>query len=79
VLLAAVVAAPDEKWGEVPVAFVELRAGAVAEAEAVRAFCRAHLAGFKVPRRVVFAELPRTATGKIQKYRLRDLARGAGG
>jgi fatty-acyl-CoA synthase len=75
VLYAAVVAQPDRKWGEVPCAFIELRldSPAVGEDELI-AFCRARLAGFKCPRRVVFVELPRTATGKIQKFRLRELA-----
>lgn len=75
VLLAAVVAAPHEKWGETPMAFVELRPGASATAEGLRAFCRAHLAGYKTPARYIFAELPKTATGKIQKFLLRDQAR----
>lgn len=79
VLLAAVVPMPDEKWGEVPCAFVELKAGieAIAE-EALRAHCRARLAHFKVPQRFIFTEIPKTATGKIQKYRLRA-SLGAGG
>jgi len=74
VLLAAVVAMADPKWGEVPCAFVELKPGAVADPESLRLFCREHLAHYKVPRRFVFAELPRTATGKIQKYQLREAA-----
>jgi len=75
VLHAAVVAQPDEKWGEVPCAFIERKANAEALAEAeLLAFCREHLAHFKCPRRVVFTELPKTATGKIQKFRLRELA-----
>jgi len=74
VMLAAVVAAPDDKWGEVPCAFIELKPGAAVDAEALRQFCREHLAGFKVPRRFVFAELPKTATGKIQKFALRQEA-----
>ena len=75
VLLAAVVAAPDQKWGEVPCAFIELKPGDHVTAEEMRNFCRAHLAGFKLPRRFVFGALPRTATGKIQKFRLREVAR----
>ncbi|WP_321895242.1 acyl-CoA synthetase [Paraburkholderia heleia] len=71
VALAAVVAMPDPKWGEVPCAFVELRPGASATAEEIIAHCRLFLAHFKVPRIVRFGELPRTATGKIQKYELR--------
>lgn len=74
VLHAAVVAQPDERWGEVPCAFVELKQGAdpVGESELI-AFCRGHLAHFKCPRRVVFDALPKTATGKIQKFRLREI------
>lgn len=75
VLMAAVVAAPDGKWGEIPVAFIELRTGHDADADGLRAFCRERLAGFKMPRRFLFRELPKTATGKIQKFVLRDLAR----
>jgi fatty-acyl-CoA synthase len=73
---AAVVARPDEKWGETPCAFVSLKPGAPAvEAESILAFCREHLAHFKVPRKVVFGELPKTSTGKIQKFVLRERAR----
>ncbi|MFG6563062.1 AMP-binding protein [Sulfitobacter sp. 1A13421] len=72
--LAAVVAQPDEKWGEVPCAFVELKPGAEASEEALIAFARARLAGFKTPKRVVFGELPKTSTGKIQKFELRKQA-----
>ena len=79
VLLAAVVAAPDAKWGEVPCAFIELKAGIAAPApEELTAFCRERLAGFKVPKRFVFRELPKTATGKIQKFALRSDLAGAG-
>jgi fatty-acyl-CoA synthase len=75
VLLAAVVARPDEKWGEVPCAFVELKDGAdTCEEELIR-FCRERLAGFKTPKKVVFRDLPKTATGKIQKFELRELAK----
>ncbi len=74
VLLAAVVAKPDEKWGEVPCAFVELKPGAAENAEALIAFSRETLAGFKAPKHVVFQELPKTSTGKIQKFELRKLA-----
>lgn len=75
VLNAAVVAQPDDKWGEVPCAFVELKPDAPLLTEAdVISFCRERLAHFKCPRRVVFLELPKTATGKIQKFRLRELA-----
>lgn len=71
VLVAAVVAKPDEKWGETPCAFVELRSGATVTAEEIIAHCKTQLAGFKVPRHVVFGELPKTSTGKIQKFELR--------
>lgn len=75
VMAAAVVAAPDEKWGEVPCAFIELRDGAQVTAEEIVAHCREHLAGFKIPKKVVFTELPKTSTGKIQKFMLREQAR----
>jgi fatty-acyl-CoA synthase len=77
VLSAAVVAQPDEKWGEVPCAFVELKQGAAVTAEELLAFCREHLARFKVPKSFIFRELPKTSTGKIQKFVLRDLAKSA--
>jgi fatty-acyl-CoA synthase len=76
VLLAAVVAQPDEKWGEVPCAFVELKPGAAEDPGALIAFARETLAGFKTPKRVVFCELPKTSTGKIQKFELRRHAAG---
>ena len=75
---AAVVARPHDRWGEAPCAFVELRDGAEATEAEVIAFCRSHLAGFKTPKSVVFQELPKTATGKIQKFILRDIARTLG-
>jgi fatty-acyl-CoA synthase len=75
VMEAAVVARPDETWGEVPCAFVTLAAGQDADAEEIRGFCRDHLARFKVPKSIVFAELPKTSTGKIQKYVLRERAK----
>ena len=73
---AAVVAKPDEKWGETPCAFVKLKIGygEVTEADII-AHCRKHLASFKVPKTVVFSELPKTSTGKIQKFVLREEAR----
>jgi len=74
VLLCAVVAKPDETWGEVPCAFVELKDGARVEAAEIIAFARERLAGFKTPKRVVFGELPKTSTGKIQKFELRGQA-----
>ena len=72
---AAVVARPDDRWGETPVAFVELREGAHATVEELVAHCRAHLAHFKCPRHIVFEQIPKTSTGKIQKFKLRDLAK----
>jgi 3-(methylthio)propionyl---CoA ligase len=75
VSLCAVVAKPDEKWGEVPCAFVELKEGAQATEAELIAFARERLAGFKTPKAVVFGELPKTSTGKIQKYELRARAR----
>ena len=77
VLAAAVVAMPDEKWGETPCAFVELKADATVSERELLEFCRTHLARFKAPRAVVFGELPKTSTGKIQKFLLRDKARSA--
>ena len=74
VMLAAVVAKPDEKWGEVPCAFVELKPGAKVDEATLIAFTRETLAGFKTPKKVVFQELPKTSTGKIQKFELRKLA-----
>ena len=75
IALAAVVAAPDEKWGEVPCAFIETRSGNPLDEREIIAFCRDHLAAYKVPKRFVFCGLPKTATGKIQKFALRQLAR----
>jgi len=74
VLLSAVVAKPDEKWGEVPCAFLELKEGASVTEDEIIAFARQRLAGFKTPKHVVFTELPKTSTGKIQKFELRKLA-----
>ncbi|MCV2446928.1 acyl-CoA synthetase [Paracoccus sp. DMF] len=78
VLEAAVVARPDETWGETPCAFVTLKPGRAVEAEALIAFCRQNMARYKVPKTVVFGELPKTSTGKIQKFVLRDRARALG-
>ena len=72
---AAVVAKPDEKWGETPCAFIELKPGTSASAAEIIAWCRKNLAGYKTPRHVVFTELPKTSTGKIQKFRLREMAK----
>jgi len=77
VLAAAVVAKPDDKWGETPCAFVEVKPGAAVTAEDIVAHCKKHLAGFKVPRAVVFGDLPKTSTGKIQKFELRKQAGSA--
>ena len=74
VMLCAVVAMADDKWGEVPCAFVELKEGRTGDASAMIAFSRERLAGFKCPKKVVFGELPKTSTGKIQKFVLREQA-----
>jgi fatty-acyl-CoA synthase len=76
VSLCAVVAKPDDKWGEVPCAFVELKDGASATEADLIAFCRTRLAGFKTPKQVIFCDLPKTSTGKIQKFELRNRAKG---
>jgi fatty-acyl-CoA synthase len=78
VLEAAVVGRPDPHWGETPCAFVTLKDGAAATADELIAFCRANLAHFKAPRTVVFGPLPKTSTGKIQKFVLREKAKGLG-
>ena len=73
----AVVAKPDEKWGETPCAFVELRPGMSATADELLTWCRDRLARYKCPRHIVFADVPRTSTGKIQKFKLREMAKEA--
>jgi fatty-acyl-CoA synthase len=73
---AAVVAKPDDKWGETPCAFVELKPGQNATTDELVQWCKKNLAGYKVPRHVVFTELPKTSTGKIQKFKLREMAKG---
>jgi len=73
---AAVVAKPDDKWGETPCAFVELKPGMSATEQDLIAWCKQNLAGYKVPRTIVFSELPKTSTGKIQKFKLREMAKG---
>ncbi|MES2090394.1 MAG: acyl-CoA synthetase [Pseudomonadota bacterium] len=77
VLAAAVVAKPDPKWGETPCAFIEIRPGAQVTPADIIAHCKLHMAGFKVPRAVVFGELPKTSTGKIQKFELRKVAKSS--
>ncbi|VAV86433.1 3-methylmercaptopropionyl-CoA ligase of DmdB1 type [hydrothermal vent metagenome] len=72
---AAVVAKPDEKWGETPCAFIELKPGTEASEQEIIDYCRENMARFKVPKTIVFAELPKTSTGKIQKFKLRDMAK----
>jgi fatty-acyl-CoA synthase len=72
VLFAAVVAKPDKKWGEVPCAFIELKDNARATEAEIIAFCRSHMSGFKTPKAVVFGNIPKTSTGKIQKFLLRN-------
>lgn len=74
VLEAAVVARPDEKWGETPCAFVTLLTGESATEEEMISFCRENMAGFKIPKTVVFCDLPKTSTGKVQKFKLREQA-----
>jgi fatty-acyl-CoA synthase len=75
VAAAAVVAKPDDKWGETPCAFVELKPEAKASTDELIQWCRQHLASYKCPRYLVFAELPKTSTGKIQKFKLREMAK----
>jgi fatty-acyl-CoA synthase len=75
VMAAAVVARPDPKWGETPCAFVELKPGSNPTEQEIIEFCRGQMAKFKAPRAVVFGELPKTSTGKIQKFLLREKAK----
>ena len=75
VAFCAVVAKPDERWGETPCAFIELKPGAQATKEELVAWCRERLAAYKCPRHVVFQDIPKTSTGKIQKFKLRDMAK----
>ena len=77
VMACAVVAKPDAKWGETPLAFVELKPDAAASADELIAHCRGLLAGYKVPREVRFEAIPKTSTGKIQKFQLRERAKSA--
>ena len=78
VLEAAVVARPDNKWGETPCAFVTLKEAAEVTAEAIIGFCRDNLAHYKAPKTVLFGPLPKTSTGKIQKFKLREQAEELG-
>ena len=75
VAAAAVVAKPDDRWGETPCAFVETKPGEQVSADDLIAWCRKNLASYKCPRHVVFKELPKTSTGKIQKSKLREMAK----
>ena len=75
VSLVAVVAKPDEKWGETPCAFIELRDGKKASEREIIEYCKRNMAGFKRPKHVIFGELPKTSTGKIQKFELRKKAK----
>jgi fatty-acyl-CoA synthase len=77
VLFAAVVAKPDPKWGEVPCAFIELKDGAKATEAEIIAYCKGHMSGFKTPKAVVFGPIPKTSTGKIQKFLLRNEVQSA--
>ena len=70
------VARADDKWGETPCAFIELKPGRSASANELMEWCRENLARYKAPRHIVFAELPKTSTGKIQKFKLREMAKG---
>ncbi len=76
VMAVAVVAKQDDKWGETPCAFVELKPGASATADELTQWCKSQLAGYKVPRHFVFAEIPKTSTGNIQKFKLREMTKG---
>jgi fatty-acyl-CoA synthase len=78
IMEAAVVAASDEKWGEVPCAFVSLKAGQEMEVDELIAYCREELAGFKIPKKVVFGTIAKTSTGKVQKFLLRETAEQVG-
>ena len=71
----AVVAAPHDKWGEVPVAFIEIHEGSTLQRDHVMEHCKQHLAGFKMPKYIIFAEIPKTSTGKVQKFELRQAAK----
>jgi fatty-acyl-CoA synthase len=77
VIAAAVVAKPDPKWGETPCAFLEIKPGIEVSPADIITHCKQHLAGFKVPKAIVFGELPKTSTGKIQKFELRKQAGSA--
>ena len=78
IIEAAVAARPDDKWGETPCAFVGLRTGADADEQSIIDFCRDRMAHFKCPKTVIFTDLPKTSTGKIQKFKLREQAKALG-
>ena len=75
ILEAAVVGKPDDHWGEIPCAFVVLKDGETASEDEIIAFCRENMARFKVPKNVIFGDLPKTSTGKVQKFVLRERAK----
>ena len=75
ILSCAVVAAPHDKWGEVPVAFIEIHDGNTLQRDNVIEHCKQHLANFQVPKYIIFAEIPKTSTGKVQKFELRQAAK----
>ena len=75
VLIAAVVARPDDKWGETPCAFIELKNDCKATEKEIIDFCKSHIAKFKCPKKIIFQVIPKTSTGKIQKFQLREIAK----